>query len=256
MNLIPGTGPSAANMVKVFVFMGVIPGITFLSLLIFRDAIITNLLVSACCGGFAYAHYKYFEGSTLVWGSIIAKEGSTIKDDLKKALPMLAGAAVGILVLLGLYSYFISLGPKTLTLPFPNNGGIGNMIYWLFFFITFVLIVSLAEFVFFFVFCVAFWTQTWAKFLIVGVFAGYNFLWLIWVVPFIAALILTGLAFALGWVLLTIREKQGAASALAIRIGVGLGLFCYLIFLNFVYPGGIKSPVYYFRGNIKNIFQA
>ena len=159
----------------------------------------------------------------------------------------------GILII---WSKFVPFGPFSIVLQMPYYANfISETFYWIGFSILWVGILPVAEVGFYFVIQETAWKNTWSKFMISGCYSLMNFAWLVLVVGDIwAILILTGVTYGLGLLLVYIKESKSGMQAAGIRMGIAAGILALLVFLNFVYPA-VQRPYLYSRGHESNSFR-
>jgi hypothetical protein len=159
---------------------------------------------------------------------------------------LIGGAVIGGILIL--WSYFLPWGPKTIFLYVPWYNSEMDWFAWTMFVIFWVILLPLAETMFYCLLQMAVFTSEMGHLFIALMYALMNFCWLIYVVQgWWSIIILTAISFAIGLALIH-AKKDNFFKALGHRWAISIGIFALIIFLNLRYPR-VKSPTFYYRGS-------
>lgn len=258
-----------ANLVFFIIAIPLPAILAWVSLWLTHDAIITMVVTSAL--GFALPIYIYdnFVGD-FSFERKIPDEVKDREDKIKEGLFMGVGVAIGLTLLLSLWSAFLPdfFGPKSITLPFPTNDGIMKYLYVVLFVACFLAFAAL-EHVYYNYFTsieytekegLASWGGEHASFSSNVVISIGNallhfavFYWTIKPILF-WSIIYAVATFFMNLLVITLRHKKKLIISLLFRVGIALGVLLYLWYLNFTLGGKFKriTPDYFFTGDVDN----
>ena len=161
------------------------------------------------------------------------------------------GSAIILLVVavvLIVYSIISSFGPEKIILPLPMYGGFLDVFYWIFFVLIWGLVLPVFEVYFFFGIQAYCWSMTNKNLFISAFYTWMNFGWIWFTIDgFFADLIITAIAFGVGVVLFSIRDRRSFFHCLGPRIAIGLALLVYCFALSMGHPKMFKTPTIYSR---------